>query len=203
VPFGRPREFDEDQALDQAILTFWRHGYDGASLTDLTAAMGMPKSSLYSVFGSKEELFATALRRYADRDLDYVRRATLQPTALDVATAYLHDNADAVTRRGMPRGCLALQGGLACTPDNADVVTLLSEHRRASERLLSRRFARACKDGDLLPDTDPKALARYLTGVAYGNAVHAVEGASRAALHEAVGIALLAVRALTRSPAPN
>jgi AcrR family transcriptional regulator len=197
VPVGRPREFDEDEALNQAILTFWRYGYDGASLADLTAAMGMPKSSLYAVFGSKEDLFVAAMERYAKRDLAYVREATKQPTALEVATVYLRDSAGAVTRDGLPRGCLAIQGGLSCGPDNADIVALTAEHRRSSERLLSRRFSRARKDGDLGADTNPKALARYLTAVAQGNAVHAVDGASRADLNQSVDVALLAVKALS------
>jgi AcrR family transcriptional regulator len=199
VPYGRPREFDEDDALDQAILTFWRHGYDGASLSDLTTAMGMNKSSLYRVFGSKEDLFARALERYGHRDLAYVREATKQPTALTVATAYLHDNADALTRVGLPPGCLVVQGGLSTGPDNVEIVALLAGHRRGSQRLLSRRFVRARKDGDLPVDANPDALGRFLTAVAQGHAVHAVGGATREELHESAAVALISFASLARA----
>ena len=66
MALGRPREFDTDTALDLALHVFWRKGYEGASMTDLTEAMGITTPSLSAAFGNKEDLFRKALDRYVD-----------------------------------------------------------------------------------------------------------------------------------------
>ncbi|KRQ20396.1 TetR family transcriptional regulator [Mycobacteroides sp. H001] len=199
MAMGRPRGFDEDEALDEAIVTFWRHGYDGASMNDLTAAMNMNKSSVYSVFGSKEDLFRRAVDRYVERDLAYARVALSEPTAEKVAARYLRGNADAVTRDGLPPGCLAIQGGVSCGPGSSEMAELLAHHRRESERQLTRRFISARKAGDLPGEVNPRAAARFLTAVVEGHSVHAAGGATRAELHESVDVALMGFSAMIRS----
>jgi len=89
MPGGRPRAFDADEVLDAAIEVFWRYGYQGASLQELTAAMGINKASLYAAFGSKQDLFHRAVARYAETDMAYVLRALKEPTARDVVRALL------------------------------------------------------------------------------------------------------------------
>src|SRR3954469_22395850 len=111
---GRPREFDVDQALDRALRVFWRRGYEGATLPDLTKAMGINRPSLYAAFGSKEGLFRKALDRYAAGPAAYVREALNEPTARAVAGRLLGGAIDLVTDRRNPRGCLLVQGALAC-----------------------------------------------------------------------------------------
>ncbi|MFD1271111.1 TetR/AcrR family transcriptional regulator [Streptomyces kaempferi] len=96
---GRPRTFDEAQALDLAVEVFWRQGYEGTSITDLTTAMGMNKPSLYTVFGSKEKLFRLVVARYAERDMGYKTAALAEPTAAAVARTLLLENAKALTRK--------------------------------------------------------------------------------------------------------
>lgn len=192
---GRPRTFDADEAVNAAIMVFWTRGYEGASMEELTHAMGMNKSSLYSVFGSKEELFDTALARYVERDLAYVREAMNRPTAVEVAEHYLRANVEAVTAPGRPPGCLSIQGGLACGPASSGVIERLTSSRREGEAAMAARFARAIDDGDLAPGTSPDVLARFLIGVAEGNAVHAAGGATREQLAAALPIALHAFTA--------
>ncbi|WP_280299880.1 TetR/AcrR family transcriptional regulator [Nocardia abscessus] len=85
MPGGRPRSFDIDSALDRALEVFWRYGYEGAALSDLTAAMGVNRPSLYAAFGSKAELFDRALERYVDGPGHYVAEALELPTARAVA----------------------------------------------------------------------------------------------------------------------
>src|SRR5947207_11547368 len=99
---GRPRAFDTDAALDAALAVFWRKGYEGASLTDLTAAMGINRPSLYAAFGSKEDLFRKALDRYAEGPAAYVREALEEPTARAVAERLLRGAAELLTNPRNP-----------------------------------------------------------------------------------------------------
>ncbi|MET8631533.1 TetR/AcrR family transcriptional regulator [Streptomyces sp. NPDC004680] len=190
---GRPRGFDADAALDRAVEAFWRHGYEGASLTELTEAMGINRTSMYAAFGNKEELFHRAVARYAEADMAYAREALAEPTAYKVVESFLRANADALTRADRPAGCLSVQGGLAEGSDSGRIARFLADSRLAGERALARRLARAVEEGDLPAGTDPHALARYVMVVSEGNAVHAAAGAARAALHGTVDIALQAI----------
>lgn len=193
---GRPRAFDADRAMDAAAEVFWRHGYEGASLADLTSAMGINRPSLYGAFGSKEQLFHRVIERYAEIDMEYARRALEQPTGSEVARALLVDNADAVTRPDRPAGCLSIQGSIASAADNAQVTEFLGQARLASEQRLAERLQRAVDEGDFRPGTDAATLARYLMAVTEGHAVHATAGATREQLQASVELALGAVEAL-------
>src|SRR5438094_4245993 len=97
MPKGRPREFHVKKALDRALKVFWRKGYQGASVLDLTKAMGINRPSLYAAFGSKEELFRKALDRYATGPAAYVRDALNEPTARAVAERLLGGSIDLLT----------------------------------------------------------------------------------------------------------
>ena len=112
MAIGRPREFDFDQALDLALQVFWRKGYEGASMADLTEAMGITKPSLYAAFGNKEELFRKALDRYVDGPGGYVRIALEKPTARAVVEHILHASADALCGPDHPPGCRRRAGRL-------------------------------------------------------------------------------------------
>ncbi|GAA2573722.1 TetR/AcrR family transcriptional regulator [Winogradskya consettensis] len=191
------RAFDPLVALNAAKEVFWRYGYEGASLTDLTTAMGINKPSLYAAFGSKQELFEKVIQAYAADDMAYARAAMEQPTAYEVAAALLHDNAIAVTRPDCPPGCLSIQGGISTGPANASVTEFLATSRLAGEALLADRFRRAVDTGDLPRDTDPAALARFLMIVTEGQAIHATAGVSRADLQASASLALLVFRSLS------
>lgn len=190
---GRPRAFDVDAALDRAVEMFWRHGYEGTSLNDLTEAMGINRPSLYAAFGNKEELFRRVVARYAETDMAYALEAFEQPTGYAVIETFLRANVDALTRADRPAGCLSIQGGLSCGTDNAHIADFLAASRFAGEAALAARLARAVDDGDLPTDTDPAALARFVMAVSVGHAVHAAAGVDRASLHASVAIALRAI----------
>lgn len=191
---GRPRAFDVEEALERAVEVFWRQGYAGASLADLTAAMGINRPSMYAAFGNKEELFHRAVAHYAEVDMAYARAALEEPTAYEVARSFLHANVDALTRPDRPAGCLSVQGGLAAGADDGRAATYLAESRLAGERALAERFARAVDEGDLPADTNAADLARFVMAVSEGHAVHAAAGVDRASLHASAEIALRAFK---------
>src|SRR5580658_4662785 len=103
---GRPRAFDVNQALDRALQVFWRQGYEGSSLADLTQAMGINPPSLYAAFGNKAGLFRETLDRYTDGPAGYVRTALEAPTARAVAERLLQGAIDLLSDERHPRGCL-------------------------------------------------------------------------------------------------
>jgi AcrR family transcriptional regulator len=189
---GRPREFDRDEALERALEVFWRHGYEGTSLGELTAAMGVNRPSLYAAFGNKEALFRKALDRYADAHLGFIRTALEEPTARTAIEALLRGYAASVTDPRTPPGCLTVNGALASGP-NADAIRAeLTARRLAGEAALRARLQRARKEGDLPADADPADLARYINTVAQGVAVQASSGANRRQLDRVIDIALRA-----------
>jgi len=196
---GRPRGFEEHEALDRAIRVFWEHGYEGASMSELTEAMGINKPSLYAAFGSKEGLFRRALARYRDTYVAYAAATLEQPTAYDVTETYLRAAVNALTGSGHPPGCLSIQGGLSCAQANSGISEFLAEYRAVFEDALAQRLARAAKEGDLAPATDTAALARFVATLGQGLAVHAAAGVSREDLQAAVDIALRAVAAYSSS----
>jgi AcrR family transcriptional regulator len=189
-PRGRPRCFDTGEALDAAINVFWRKGYDGASLSDLTKAMKINRPSLYAAFGDKESLFRKALDRYAEGPAAFWADALREPTARRVVEALLGGAARLASESQCPGGCLLIQGGLACGEDG--VSRELANRRAMAETGLMTRLERAAADGDLPADADPANLARYVATVIRGMAVQAAGGTTEDELQEVARTALQA-----------
>jgi AcrR family transcriptional regulator len=192
---GRPREFDADKALDQAMDVFWRHGYEGATIAQLTEAMGINPPSLYACFGNKEGLLKAALDRYTKLRSAWMDEVTAAPTAREVAERMLMGIAEKQTDPANPPGCLLVQGGIACGTGSANVPFELAARRAQNEDQLRDRFIRAKAEGDLLPTCDPAALARYVSAVSVGMGVMASSGADREALRQVAGVAVEAIAA--------
>jgi AcrR family transcriptional regulator len=187
---GRPRTFCTEKALDSAMQVFWRKGYEGTSLVDLTNAIGINSPSLYAAFGSKEGLFRAVLERYDARRTAFMENLIAAPTARQVAEKFLHGVADFAADTGgkNPPGCLLLQSGVPC--GDTAIPDELARHRAEKEAALRARFEKAMRDGDLPPAANPAALARYLIAMANGIFVQAASGASTEQLHEIAEVAL-------------
>lgn len=189
---GRPRAFDVDKALDRALNVFWRKGYEGASLPDLTKAMGINRPSMYAAFGNKADLFSKALDRYIEGPAGYLRQSLEEPTARAVVERIFRCAVSMLTDPRHPRGCLAVQGALACGEGADCVREELIARRESGVTALRRRFERARKEGDLPSDADPASLARYIATVLHGMSVEASGGAKRAELAKVAALALKA-----------
>jgi len=189
---GRPRCFDPEKALDAAMKVFWRKGYEGASLSDLTRAMKINRPSLYAAFGDKEELFRKVLARYGEGPAGYVREALQEPTARAVAGRLLSETAEMLGDPRNPRGCLGVQSALACGEGSEAVRRELVSFRQAGEERIRERFKRAKSEGDLPSDSNPSDLAAYITTVIRGMAVDASSGASREQLRRVARMAMQA-----------
>lgn len=192
---GRPREFDAETALDQAMEVFWRHGYEGATIAQLTEAMGINPPSLYACFGNKEGLLKAALDRYTKLRGVWMDEVVAAPTARDVAERMLMGIADKQTDPANPPGCLLVQGGIACGTGSENVPFELAARRAQNEDQLRDRFVRAKAEGDLKPGSDPAALARYVSAVSVGMGVMASSGSDREALRQVASVAVQAVEA--------
>lgn len=192
---GRPREFDAETALDRAMEVFWRHGYEGATIAQLTEAMGINPPSLYACFGNKEGLLKAALDRYTKLRNVWMDEVVAAPTARDVAERMLLGIAEKQTDPANPPGCLLVQGGIACGTGSESVPFELAARRAQNEDQLRDRFIRAKAEGDLKPNSDPAALARYVSAVSVGMGVMASSGADRDALRQVADVAVQAIEA--------
>lgn len=187
---GRPLSFDRDAALERAMLTFWRHGYEATSIVELTAAMGVTTPSLYTAFGDKKRLFLEAARRYVG-DLDAVARAIdAAPTAYEAARDMLAGAATAYTGDTTPKGCLLASATASVSAASADVQAAISDIRKAIGDALRARIERDVAAGILPAATDPAALAGLVMALTQGMSVLARDGASRASLLTVVEAAL-------------
>lgn len=187
---GRPRAFDMEKALDSAMLVFWRKGYQGASLSDLTDAMGINRPSLYAAFGNKESLFRKALARYFDGPSAYLGEALQKPTARAVVEHLFQGIVELLADPRTPTTCLWVHGALSCGDDAFRKE--FAAQRAAGHGALSERFKRAIREGELPPDANADALANYVQAVNFGLTVSASTGATRKELLRIVEIALQA-----------
>jgi TetR/AcrR family transcriptional regulator, copper-responsive repressor len=186
---GRPRSFDRDAALDQAVRLFWSKGYEATSISDLTGAMGIGVRSLYVAFGDKKALFDEVVEAYCLRYGGWIARALAEePTARQAIARILHEAADEHTRPGRPRGCLLL-----CAAGNTNSIDVAAQLRQIRDRdvvVYSQRIQADIDAGILPRDADAASLARYTGAVLQGISQSARDGASREELQRVAALAI-------------
>lgn len=184
---GRPRAYDPQLALQQAMDRFWSSGYSSTSLDEISAATGMNKPSLYAAFGDKHALYLRALDRYWQLTLVAIREALADDgQALDEALMRVYDGQLSIyfSDDGIPRGCFAVGTATAEAVEDAEIRNALSEGLRALDADLAARFRRARETGELKHDADPAALAALASAVLHTIAIRARAGVPRAELQE-------------------
>jgi AcrR family transcriptional regulator len=187
---GRPRSFDVEKALNRALEVFRREGYEGATLTDLTTAMGIERPSLYAAFGDKEGLFRKALDLYEQRLRIFLQSALEEKTARGFVERLLRGAADFQADPDNPPGCLTVQGALACGKDSEPIRKELISRREQLEAAVCKRLKQDKREGDLPEDSNPVDLARYIVTIIHGMSVQAAGGASRRELQRIVDAAM-------------
>lgn len=201
---GRPRSFDRAQALQKAMEVFWSKGYEGASLTDLTEAMGINSPSLYGAFGSKEGLFREAVELYRNTEGGSSRRALQDaPTARAGIESMLMAAAERFTAPGQPPGCMIVLGAPSGSVNHASVGGFLCDNRRDMQGRILARLNAGVTQGELPVGADVKSLAAFYTTVLHGMSIQARDGASRKTLQAVARQAMCAWDALTGGRPPS
>ncbi len=198
---GRPRAFDRSAALRRAMEVFWQCGYEGASLGDLTAAMGINRPSLYAAFGCKEALFREAVALYdAEEGAEADRALRECRTAREAIEAVLRDKARTYADPAKPAGCMIVLTATVGGEESDRVRRHLADIRRAGTATLRARLDRAVEEGELPAGTSTQALADFYTTVLNGLSIQARDGASCEALQAIVDCAMAAWDALIATP---
>jgi AcrR family transcriptional regulator len=189
---ARPRQFQEEAVLEEAMKLFWQRGYDGLSMDELCAALGLSKPSLYGAFGNKRALYSRALARYWAQVSGRAAEAFSHATLREAVRAFweLHVQGDPELR-----GCFLVQSSAACS--EPDVPREAAGYRRQSEKAIARRIERAAAEEELGP-VHAADLARYVNTVANGLSVLRAGGASAAECRRVADLALAAIPAPRR-----
>ncbi|HUL56530.1 MAG TPA: TetR/AcrR family transcriptional regulator [Usitatibacter sp.] len=194
---GRPRAFDRDQALAAAIEVFWRKGFEGTSISDLTEAMGINPPSLYAAFGDKEQLFLEAAEAYGRKrgsECPYCEEATARGAVERLLTYVARE----LSAGDQPRGCMMVMAAATSANASARLQRMLAEKRAANRERLRARIKQGIAEGDVAPQTDAGALADFYVAIMAGLSMQARDGATRKSLLATVERAMLVFPARSR-----
>ncbi|MHA3737172.1 TetR/AcrR family transcriptional regulator [Pseudomonas sp. Eth.TT006] len=194
---GRPRSFDRDQALLQALAVFWKRGYEPASVAELCSAMGISPPSLYAAFGNKAKLFLEAVTYYEETFWDATwERMGDEPDIVRAISDFFHTSASILTEPEAPCGCMVVLAAVNVSDDAEEVSAALKALRQEGRNYLQDRLDRAVADGQLRHDTNTRLLASALNTLLEGMSLQAHDAVSREDLQ---GIGATAVAMLTPS----
>lgn len=184
--------FDRDTALHQAMLLFWRHGYEATSINDLTAAMQITPPSLYTAFGDKKQLFLEAVHRYVTGPVTSESIIAEAPTARDAAMGLLQAGAQGFTGKDTPPGCLLASSAISCSPAAADVQKALSDIRLGIKESLRKKIQLENRKRSAKFKMDADAMATFVMALIQGMSTLARDGADRKKLMTLTEVAMRA-----------
>lgn len=188
---GRPRGFDADEALDAALATFWKGGFEATSIQTLCRAMAVQPGSLYAAFGTKRDLFTAALRRYAGTvSVEAIRRITSAPTGLQGLRDYFEHLVDAMVDGNRRWGCLITNSLVEFAAQDPELAGIVTGHLANLRAAFTATLTRSAAAGDLRPGIDPEQAAALLVAVVQGMNVLAKGQPGREALHTIAEAAL-------------
>jgi AcrR family transcriptional regulator len=187
---GRPIGFDKDAALEAAMMLFWKRGYEGTSMADLTQAMGLNPSSIYAAFGDKHALFRLAVKRYMEMRGQYAGKALEEPTLEKVVRALFDSTVEFLTTPGHPATCMTLAGAAGCSVEAAPARDLMREIRKQNELAMRERLLQARKSGELSKDINVDDYTRYLSSILAGISIQAANGSTKTELKRTAQMAL-------------
>jgi AcrR family transcriptional regulator len=187
---GRPISFDRDAALEAAMLLFWKRGFEGTSMADLTQAMGLNPSSIYAAFGDKNALFSLAVKRYMDSRAQYATKALEEPTLKRVIRALFDNTIAFLTTPGHPPTCMTLAGAVGCSVDATPARDLMTEIRKQNQVAMRERLIKARKSEELSKDVNVDDYTRYLSTIIAGLSIQAANGSTKAELKRTAQMAL-------------
>ncbi|MCF2718484.1 TetR/AcrR family transcriptional regulator [Paenibacillus sp. 203] len=188
----RPREFDEDQALDAAMRIFWEKGFEATSLSDLTSKMGIQRPSIYAAFGDKKQLFEAALRKYTQSHAAYVR-SRLQSNS-SVKEAFYNFFGEVVAEEyedGPNRGCFCINTMVELAPHDEKFEILTREHQMYLSAVFQETLERGIRSGELEASMDARALAHTMVSLLIGITVMMKSRPERSFVDHAVATALM------------
>jgi AcrR family transcriptional regulator len=181
--------------------TFWRLGYEGASIVDLTEAMGVTPQSLYTAFGSKAALYREALEEYRKQmGATGARLLEETPDALEALRALLLTRARLYSDASHPLGCMISAAVLTSASENKPIADHLRAMRQTGRATVRARIERGIREGDFKQGTDAESLARFIAAIIQGMAVQARDGASLSVLEKIVRLAMEEVARHRRDP---
>ncbi len=191
---GRPREFDREQALLKARNLFWRQGYEGTSMSDLVAKLGIASARIYKAFGSKEQLFREAIACYETAEGGFADRAFATESGIRPALKRLLEDAVRLySRPDLPQGCMVVSAAASVSAENDGLKAWLAEHRLQRTQQIVERLRQAVQTGELPADTDADSLGDYFAVFLHGLSIQARDGVTEARLLAAVNVALKAL----------
>jgi TetR/AcrR family transcriptional repressor of nem operon len=190
---ARTKEFEPLAALDAATELFWRKGYEAASMRELLDAMGIGRGSFYDTFGDKHTLFLSALDRFQEVRTSWVEDV-LRGEGLDGVEEVFRRSLDGLFQFQPRRGCLLANSAVELAPHDPEVAARISDYIRRTEDAFQGALERARDRGEIRPDSDPRALARFLVNTLHGLRVLARVGSDRETLEDTVRVALEALR---------